>query len=80
MKYGQKVMRRTKHYPYFGFARLNVERRRVEEVLRAINEEDHPGYSGSALVQGRFEIIVEVGGDTPDEVCDEIQALAEVPG
>lgn len=80
VKYGQKVMRRTKHYPYFGFARLNVERRRVEEVLRAINEETTPGYSGSALVQGRFEIIVEVGGDTPDEVCDEIQALAEVPG
>lgn len=80
VKYGQRVMRRTKHFPYFGFARLNVERRRAEEVLRAINEETTPGYSGSALVQGKFEIILEVGGDTPDEVCEEIQAFAEVPG
>jgi hypothetical protein len=79
-KYGQRVLRRTKHYPYFGFARLNVERRRVGEVLRAINEDTTPGYSGSALVQGKFEILVELGAETRGEVCDRIQALAEVPG
>jgi hypothetical protein len=80
VKYGQRVLRRTKHFPYFGFARLNVERRRVGEVLRAINEDTTPSYSGSALVQGRFEILVEVGADSPEAVCSEIEALRAVPG
>lgn len=80
VKHGQRVLRRTKHYPYFGFARLKVERRRVDEVLLAINDETTQGYSGSALVQGKFQILVELGGATPDEVCERLQALGGVPG
>ena len=80
VKYGAKVMRRTKHYKYFGFARLHVPRRRVDEVLLTINEDTTPGYSGSAAVTGRFNIIVELGAETPDEVCVRLQALGDVSG
>ena len=37
-------MRRTRHFPYFGFAGLRVELRRAEEVLSAINEDTTDGY------------------------------------
>jgi hypothetical protein len=80
VSYGPLAMRRTKHFPYFGFAQLHVQRRRLEEVLRAINEATTPGYSGSAAVRGDFQIIVELGAETPDEVCAQLSALAEVPG
>jgi hypothetical protein len=80
VKYGARAMRRTKHYKYFGFARLHVQRGRVDEVLTAINEDTTPGYSGSAAVTGKFQIIVELGADTPDEVCAALQALGDVSG
>jgi hypothetical protein len=79
-KFGSKVMRRTKHFPYFGFARLQVEQRRANEVLHAINESSTDGYSGSAMVKGKFRIIVELGAEAPREVCERLTALAEVPG
>jgi hypothetical protein len=80
VKYGREVMRRTKHYPYFGFARLHVQRRRLDEVLLAINEATTPGYSGSAAVSGAFQIIVELGAEASDDVCERLQALDDVPG
>jgi len=80
VKYGTRVMRRTKHYPYFGFARLHVQRRRLDEVLLAINEATTPGYSGSVAVTGALQIIVELGAEAPDEVCERLQALGDVPG
>ena len=79
VKFGPAVMRRTKHYPYFGFARLHVQRRRMDEVLLAINEST-PGYSGSAAVSGAFQIIVELGAEASDDVCERLQALGDVPG
>jgi len=79
-KHGTRVMRRTKHFPYFGFARLQVDARRAEEVLSAINDETTPGYSGSAIVRGRFRIIVELGSEVREEVCERLQALQAVPG
>jgi hypothetical protein len=80
VKYGARAMRRTKHYKYFGFARLHVQRGRVDELLTAINQDTTPGYSGSAVVTGRFQIIVELGAETPDEVCARLQALGDVSG
>lgn len=80
-KFGPTVMRRTKHFRHFGFARLQVEPRRANEVLRAINETTTSGYSGSAMVRGRFRIIVELGSDeSPDEVCERLKALENVAG
>ena len=80
VKYGARVMRRSKHYRYFGFARLHVQRGRMDEVLTAINDDTTPGYSGSAAVISRFNVIVELGGEGPDEVCDRLLALGDVSG
>ena len=63
---GAKVLRSPPHFPNFGFARLLVEKDRTREVLYEID--DSAGYSGSAMVSGRFEIFVEMGSDEPDEV------------
>ncbi len=80
-KFGPLHMRRTRHFPYFGFARLRVELRRAEEVLSAINEDTTDGYSGSAMVRGKkFQVIVELGADSPEKVCERLKALQDVSG
>jgi hypothetical protein len=78
VKFGAKVLRSPPHFPNFGFARLRVEEGRALEVLDAID--NRTGYSGSALVSGKFEILVEMGSDDPDEVCGLLMALAEISG
>ena len=78
VKKGSKVLRSPPHFPNFGFARLRVEKDRASEVL---DEIDHrTGYSGSAIVSGKFEILVELGSDDPEEVCELLLALADIPG
>jgi hypothetical protein len=76
--HGARVLRSPPHFPNFGFARLRVEKGRAREVLYRID--DNTGYSGSAMVSGKFEILVEIGSENPDEVCDLLIALADVPG
>ena len=71
--YGTEVLRHTKHFPHFAFARLRVEEGRALEVLEAVNAAD--GYAGSALVSGKFHILVEIGGDTPEELQANLGAL-----
>lgn len=66
--YGSRVLRSSKHYPYFGFVRLRTEKGRAVEVLQAIDDASVPGYAASALVSGTFEILVEIGGETEDEM------------
>jgi len=78
VKFGARVLRSPPHYPNFGFARLRVQQDRCLEVLDAID--DAVGYSGSALVSGKFQILVEIGSDAPEEVCERLMALADVPG
>jgi hypothetical protein len=78
VKFGAKVLRSPPHFPNFGFARLRVEEGRAPEVLDEID--NRTGYSGSALVSGMFEILVELGSDDPDEVCELLMALAEISG
>jgi hypothetical protein len=79
-KFGPDHMRRTRHFEYFGFARLRVVLRRADEVLSAINENTTDGYSGSAMVRGEFQVIVELGADSPEDVCERLQALQSVRG
>jgi hypothetical protein len=76
---GAKALRRTKHFKFFGFARIRVQGNMVDEVLEKIDDKTM-GYSGSASVQGKFQILVELGGDTPDEVCERLTALASIAG
>ena len=76
VKFGAKVLRSPPHFPNFGFARLRVEEGRALEVLDAID--NTTGYSGSALVSGTFQILVEIGSEDPDEVCPLLMALADI--
>ena len=80
VKYGAKVLRSPPHFPYFGFARLQVEEGRALEVLDAINDQTTPGYSGSALVSGTFQILVELGSEERGEVCPRLMDLAAIDG
>jgi hypothetical protein len=75
--YGSRALRRTRHFPYFGFARLQVVVGKAREVLDAINDDSTPGYAGSALVAGKFRILVEIGGDTPDELQARLAAVGD---
>jgi hypothetical protein len=78
VKHGSKVLRSPPHFPCFGFARLRVQVGHASEVLDGID--GRTGYSGSAIVSGKFQILVEMGSDNPDEVCDLLMGLAEIPG
>lgn len=77
--YGAAVLRRTKHFPFFGFARLKVDVGKARPVLEAIDAAQ--GYSGSALVSGgKFNALVELGGEEPEEVGQRLADLGGVPG
>jgi hypothetical protein len=76
--HGAKVLRSPPHFPNFGFARLRVAQGSASAVLKEIN--DRAGYSGSAMVSGKFEIFVELGSDVPEEVCERLMGLAEISG
>jgi hypothetical protein len=78
VKHGSRVLRSPPHFPNFGFARLRVEKGRASEVLDEIDRKT--GYSGSAMVSGKFEILAEIGSFDPDEVCDLLMALADISG
>ena len=80
VKYGPSVMRRTKHFPYFGFARLHVHEGRVERGAAPRSTRHHARVQRIGAVSGDFQIIVEMGAEDPDEVCARLQALGEVPG
>jgi hypothetical protein len=78
VKHGARVLRSPPHFPNFGFARLRVAEGSANDVL---DEIDHrTGYSGSAIVSGKFEILVELGSDDPDEVCDLLMGLDDISG
>jgi hypothetical protein len=77
VKHGSKVLRSPPHFPYFGFARVQVKKGSADDVLRLIDNVE--GYSGSAMVSGKFLIFVEIGSDVPDEVCPRLIALAGLP-
>jgi hypothetical protein len=79
VKHGTDALRYTKHFPYFGFARLGVEEGRAEEVLQAIDRTTE-GYSGSALVSGSFQLLVEVGAEREEDLSPRLEALGSVDG
>jgi hypothetical protein len=78
VKHGARVLRSPPHFPNFGFARLRVQDDSANAVLGAID--GRTGYSGSAIVSGKFEILVELGSDDPDEVCPLLMGLEDISG
>jgi len=78
VKFVAKVLRSPPHFPNFGFARLGVVEGSAQAVLDEID--NRAGYSGSAMVSGTFEILVELGSDDPHDFCELLMALAEISG
>lgn len=63
---GPNQIRWTKHYDYSAFSRIRARPGRAGEVLGATAI--LPGYNGSAIVAGAFDVLVEFGADDPDEL------------
>lgn len=78
---GERVLRRTRHFPHFGFARLRLAEGKALQVLNAVNKKNMAGYSGSALIAGgRFDMLAELGGATPGEMEQSLAALGDLEG
>lgn len=78
IKFGATVLRHTKHYPHFGLARVQVERGTAQDVLRQID--GLTGNAGSAIVAGTYSILVELGGETQEELAQAFADLGAIPG
>jgi hypothetical protein len=89
---GARAMRRTKHFPHFGIARLRVAPGKVREVLDRLDTADDPqgggalpdgvreALSGCASIgAGEFNVVVELGDEDRDKVCDLLMKLTEIP-
>ena len=67
---GPMQIRWTKQYEYIAFSRIGVRAGRAKHVLGATSIV--PGYNGSAIVAGAFDILVEYGADTFEELQDNL--------
>ena len=93
VRVGTRAMRRTKHFPHFGIARLRVAQGRVDEVMDLLDTADDP-HAGGALPQGvkealsgcasvgagKFNVVVELGHNDRDKVCDLLMELGRIDG
>ena len=88
---GARAMRRTKHFPHFGIARLHVDQGKVREVLDLLDTADEPqgvgtlptgvreALSGCASIgQGGFNVVVELGDNERDKVCGLLMELGGI--
>lgn len=64
--HGPMQVRWTKQYEYIAFARIGVKPGRAKDVLAATSIV--PGYNGSAIVAGAFDVLVEYGANDFDEL------------
>jgi hypothetical protein len=70
LKAGPKMIRWTKHYEYIAFSRIRAEPGMALDVLAGTAVA--PGYNGSAIVAGAFDILVEFGSDDYDELQENL--------
>ena len=63
---GPMQVRWTKQYEYIAIARIGVRPGQAMDVLAATAEV--PGYNGSAIVAGAFDVLVEYGANDFDEL------------
>ncbi|MBI4259415.1 MAG: Lrp/AsnC family transcriptional regulator [Actinobacteria bacterium] len=70
LRYGPMVLRYTKRYEEMAFVRIRTEPGMATEVLGATAIV--PGYNGSAIVAGSFDVLVEVGADDPDQLAERL--------
>ena len=63
---GPMQIRWTKQYEYIAFSRIGARPGRAMDVLASTAIV--PGYNGSAIVAGAFDVLVEYGSDDLDEL------------
>lgn len=67
---GPRMIRWTRQYPYIAFSRIRAEPGMALDVLAGTAVA--PGYNGSAIVAGAFDILVEYGADEYDELQENL--------
>jgi hypothetical protein len=66
IRVGPSMIRWTKRYEYMAFSRIRARSGRSMDVLA--NTAVVPGYNGSAIVAGGFDVLVEYGANDYDEL------------
>ena len=66
LKNGPRQLRYTKHYPHLAFVGIRVRPGRAEQVLGLTSVV--PGYNGSAIVAGPYDVFLEIGAPSFDEL------------
>ncbi|MFL5797307.1 MAG: hypothetical protein ACJ77A_05170 [Actinomycetota bacterium] len=79
LKDGGKQIRWTKQYAHIAFSRIRAKPGRALEVLAGTSVV--PGYNGSAIVAGSYDVLVEYGADEFDELTGTLlNGLHVIPG
>src|SRR5216117_2879834 len=64
--YGPLALRHTKHFRHIAFVGIRARPGRAREVLGLTSV--LPGYNGSAIVAGPYDVLVEIGAGSFDEL------------
>ncbi|MBA3551814.1 MAG: hypothetical protein H0W27_02940 [Actinobacteria bacterium] len=75
---GPLRIKRVPPSPVECFVRIRVERGRAAEVMEVVSA--IPGYRGSAVVAADFDVLLELGGETFEEVAGGLLQLHMVEG
>jgi hypothetical protein len=78
VKIGPLQIRWTKQYAFSAFVLVWTDRGAKDRVLERISESTVPGYNGSAIVSGGFDILVEVGADTEDDLHEQVRLVDDI--
>jgi hypothetical protein len=65
-KFGPQRIRRSEHKKYEAYALITTESSPDEALFAALDTLD--GYTGSSMVDGSFDILLLLGGATPEEL------------
>jgi hypothetical protein len=71
IRFGPMQLRWTRPYRHIAWIGIRAEHGRADDLLDSTTPEV-PGYNGSALVAGGYDLLVELGGDTFDQLKDRI--------
>jgi Lrp/AsnC ligand binding domain len=78
IKFGATHIRRSTVFPWSAWSRVKVEPGHGAAVLDALD--GIPGYNGSAIVRGDFDILVDVGAGSEQDLNAILLALNAIGG
>jgi hypothetical protein len=77
-KNGPRMLRRSLWQEFGAFVGIRVEKGKAEDVLRDTARVS--GYAGSAIVLGAYDVLVDVGAPTYEELVDRLFAITSTDG